>query len=111
VLFETFDKQLARLPGNTRLFPGHDYIETNLKFTLSREPDNLAAQAMLQAVTGHTGAEAPVTTLLQEKQHNTFFRLDQAGLIAKLRESVPDLPQNPDAQAVFVALRTLRNQW
>ena len=111
VLFETFDKQLARLPGNTRLFPGHDYIETNLKFTLSREPYNLAAQAMLQAVTGHTGEAAPVTTLLQEKQHNTFFRLDQAGLIAKLRESVPDLPQNPDAQAVFVALRTLRNQW
>lgn len=111
VLFDTFDKQLARLPANTRLFPGHDYIETNLKFTLSREPDNLAAQAMLEAVTGHDGDASPVTTLGQEKLHNTFFRLDQAGLIAKLRESVPDLPQNPDAQAVFVALRTLRNQW
>ncbi|WP_210542910.1 hydroxyacylglutathione hydrolase [Rhodoferax sp. PAMC 29310] len=111
ILFETFDKQLARLPDNTRLFPGHDYIETNLKFTLSREPENLTAQKLLTAVAGQGGDASPVTTLLQEKQHNTFFRLNQPGLIAKLRESLPDLPHNPDAQAVFVALRTLRNQW
>lgn len=111
VLFETFDKQLARLPGNTRLFPGHDYLETNLKFTLSREPGNQAAQDLLKSLHSEGGDASPVTTLQQEKQHNTFFRLDQSALIAKLRESVPDLPQNPDAQAVFVALRTLRNQW
>jgi len=111
VLFETFDKQLARLPGKTRLFPGHDYIETNLKFTLSREPGNQAAQDLLKSLASEGGDASPVTTLQQEKQHNTFFRLDQSALIAKLRESLPDLPQNPDAQAVFVALRTLRNQW
>ena len=111
VLFETFDKQLSRLPGNTRLFPGHDYIETNLKFTLSREPGNQAAQDLLKSLNSEGGDASPVTTLQQEKQHNSFFRLDQSALIAKLRESVPDLPQNPDAQAVFVALRTLRNQW
>ena len=111
MLYETFARQLARLPGNTRLFPGHDYIETNLKFTLSREPDNAAAQEMLTAVTGHDGDASPVATLAQEKLHNTSLRLDQPGLIAKLRESVPDLPQNPSEKDVFVALRTLRNQW
>lgn len=111
MLFETFDKQLARLPDNTRLFPGHDYMETNLKFTLSREPENLAAQDLLRATTGQGGDATPVTTLLQEKQYNTFFRLDQPGLIAKLRESMPDLAHDPDPQAVFMALRTLRNQW
>jgi hydroxyacylglutathione hydrolase len=52
-----------------------------------------------------------VTTLAQEKQHNTFFRLDQPGVIAGLRQSLPDLPANPQARDVFVALRTLRNQW
>lgn len=110
-LYKTFDQQLSRLPDNTRLFPGHDYIETNLKFTLSREPQNLAAQALLSAVAGQGGDSAPVTTLQQEKQHNTFFRLDQPGIIANLRESLPDLAHNPNAQDVFVALRTLRNQW
>ena len=111
ILFETFAKQLARLPGNTRLFPGHDYIETNLKFTLSCEPDNSAAQEMIKAVTGNDGEASPIATLAQEKLHNTFFRLGQPGLIAKLRESFPDLPQNPSAKDVFVALRTLRNDW
>ena len=33
-------RQLAKLPGDTRVYPGHDYIENNLRFTLAREPDN-----------------------------------------------------------------------
>ena len=35
-LYATFAEQLSRLPDNTLVYPGHDYIETNLKFTLSR---------------------------------------------------------------------------
>ncbi len=111
LLFETFASQLSRLPDNTRLFPGHDYIETNLKFTLSREPDNAAAQALLPKVTGHDPATSVVTTLAQEKQHNTFFRLDQPAVIAGLRQSLPTLSEHPQEREVFVALRTLRNQW
>jgi hydroxyacylglutathione hydrolase len=111
LLFETFANQLSRLPDNTRLFPGHDYIETNLKFTMSREPDNTAGQALLPRVTDHDPATSVVTTLAQEKQHNTFFRLDRPGVIAGLRQSLPDLPEHPQAREVFVALRTLRNHW
>lgn len=110
-LFRSFAEQLSRLPDNTRLYPGHDYIETNLKFTLSREPDNAAAQARLPAVTGHDPEQAMVTTLGQEKEHNSFFRLDQPAIIAHLREHFPDLPQQPDPQTVFRALRELRNKW
>jgi hydroxyacylglutathione hydrolase len=110
-LYRTFAEQLARLPGNTRLYPGHDYIETNLKFTLSREPDNAAAQALLPGVTGHDPASSVVTTLAQEHAHNTFFRLDNARVIAGLRESVPELPAQPDAETVFRTLRELRNKW
>ena len=110
-LYDTFARQLARLPEHTRLYPGHDYIEANLKFTLSREPDNLAAQALLPAVAGHDPATSVVTTLGQEKQHNTFFRLDSATVITKLRERFPELPSDPDAKTVFSALRALRNDW
>ena len=46
-LYKTFAEQLERLPGNTRVYPGHDYIENNLKFTHSREPDNADAKALL----------------------------------------------------------------
>ncbi|MBC7443955.1 MAG: hydroxyacylglutathione hydrolase [Polaromonas sp.] len=110
-LYDTFARQLDRLPGDTRLYPGHDYIESNLKFTLSREPGNQAAQALLPTVTAHDPARSVVTTLAQEKQHNAFFRLGNAAIIAKLRERFPELPEEPEARSVFAALRALRNEW
>ena len=110
-LYSTFADQLARLPDNTLVYPGHDYIETNLKFTLAREPGNAAALARLPTVTGHDPAASAVTTLGEERQFNTFMRLGSAGLIAKLRETFPDLPDQPDAKTVFTKLRELRNTW
>jgi hydroxyacylglutathione hydrolase len=111
LLYATFAEQLAKLPDNTRVYPGHDYIENNLKFTLNREPDNTAASALLPSVEGHDPAKAAVTTLGEEKQFNTFMRLKSAGLIARLREAFPDLPEQPDAKTVFSKLRELRNTW
>lgn len=110
-MYSTFATQLSRLPPTTRLYPGHDYIENNLKFTLAREPDNSAAQALLQKVAGGDAATSPVLTLADEYQVNTFFRLSSPSLIAKLRENFPDLPDEPDAKTVFIKLRELRNSW
>ena len=98
-------------PTSTRVYPGHDYIENNLRFTLAREPDNAAANAMLPRVSGQDPATARVTTLAEEKRINTFLRLTSASVIAKLREEFPDLPERPDAKTVFVKLRELRNRW
>lgn len=66
---------------------------------------------MLPKVKDHAPATSIVTTLAQEKQFNTFFRLTSAGVIARLREKFPDLPEHPDAKTVFVKLRELRNKW
>ena len=110
-LYATFAEQLAALPADTLVYPGHDYIETNLKFTLSREPDNAEAKARLPGVSGHDPAKSAVTTLDEEKRFNAFFRLQSPGLIAKLRESFPELPEKPDPQTVFLKLRELRNVW
>lgn len=111
LLFATFVEQLAKLPADTQVYPGHDYIENNLKFTLSREPDNADAKALLPQVAGHDPATSLVTTLADEKRFNTFFRLTSASVIARLREAFPDLPETPDAKTVFVKLRELRNTW
>ena len=110
-LYATFVEQLARLPDNTQVYPGHDYIENNLRFTLAREPDNAAAKALLPSVADHDPAKSAVTTLAQEKLINTFLRLRSPSVIARLRESFPDLPDEPDAKTVFTKLRELRNQW
>ncbi len=110
-LYRTFVDQLARLPDETRVYPGHDYIENNLKFTLDREPGNAAAQALLPSVEAQDPATSIVTTLAQEKDFNTFLRLSSPGVIDRLRERFPELPEKPDAKTVFLKLRELRNSW
>ncbi len=110
-LYATFVDQLARLPEHTQVYPGHDYIENNLRFTLDREPDNAAAKARLPTAAGHDPATSAVTTLADEKQINTFLRLSSPSVIGRLRENFPDLPDQPDAKTVFARLRELRNQW
>jgi hydroxyacylglutathione hydrolase len=109
-LYDTFVTQLARLPDETRVYPGHEYLTRNLEFTLDREPSNQdAAQLLGQA--HHDPAAALVTTLGQEKRINTFFRLQNPTVIARLREAFPDIGEHPDARTVFVKLRELRNRW
>ena len=110
-LFRTFSKQLNALPANTRIYPGHDYIENNLRFTLNREPDNAQAQTLLDQVTGQDLQDPLVTTLALEREVNAFFRLTQATVTAELKAAFPDLPNNPDEETVFVKLRELRNSW
>ena len=110
-LYKTFAEQLARLPGRTLVYPGHDYIENNLRFTLNREPDNRRAQEMLDQLAGQDPSRAYVSTLDVERDINTFFRLSGPTVIARLREAFPDLPDHPDPQTVFLKLRELRNKW
>jgi hydroxyacylglutathione hydrolase len=110
-LYQTFASQLARLPDATLVYPGHDYIANNLRFTLDREPDNGRAQQLLGQVAEQDPTRAMVTTLALEKEINTFFRLHSKTVIARLREAFPDLPDEPDAKTVFLKLRELRNKW
>jgi hydroxyacylglutathione hydrolase len=110
-LYETFAAQLARLPEATRVFPGHEYVVRNLEFTLDREPGNSAAQDLLARARNDDPAHALVTTLAEEKQVNTFFRLQNPSVIGRLREAFPDIGEHPDARTVFLKLRELRNRW
>jgi len=110
-LYKTFSQQLAKLPATTLIYPGHDYIENNLRFTLDREPDNAQAQAMLAKLAGQDTNKAYVSTLAVEMEINTFFRLSSPSVIAALRAKFPDLPVHPDPRTVFLKLRELRNSW
>jgi hydroxyacylglutathione hydrolase len=110
-LYKTFSEQLARLPDSTMIYPGHDYIANNLRFTLNREPDNQRAQEMFDELKDQDPDHAYVSTLDVERQVNTFFRLTSPTVIATLREAFPDLPEKPDQRTVFLKLRELRNSW
>ena len=110
-LYQTFVRQLAKLPDATRIHPGHDYWENNLAFTLDREPDNPKAAELLEAVRERDPNDALISTLALEKEINTFFRLTSPSVVAKLRETFPGLSEPLDARTVFLKLRELRNRW
>jgi hydroxyacylglutathione hydrolase len=110
-LYDTFSNQLARLPDSTLIYPGHDYIANNLRFTLDREPDNKRAPELLKKV-DHQDINKPlVSTLALEREINTFFRLQNPSVIRRLQERFSDMPENPDPKTVFLKLRQLRNDW
>jgi len=111
LLYQTFVDQLAKLPDSTRVYPGHEYMARNLAFTLDREPNNASATHALAEARAHEPAAARVTTLGEEKRVNTFLRLSNPEIIARLRDKFPEIGERPDARTVFIKLRELRNKW
>ena len=110
-LYQTFVGQLAKLADETLIYPGHDYIENNLNFTLDREPDNTRAASLLPEIKQQDPHAPRVTTIGMEKEINAFFRLHNPTVIKRLREAFPDMSDDPDPKEVFVKLRELRNNW
>jgi hydroxyacylglutathione hydrolase len=111
VLYATFAEKIAPLPDATRVYPGHEYMTNNLGFTLDREPDNQAAKDLLEELADQDPNNAKITTLGEERQINTFLRLDSPSVIAGVKAAFPELPDSPDEKTVFLKLRELRNNW
>jgi hydroxyacylglutathione hydrolase len=112
VLARTFTHVFPRLDGKLAVHPGHDYAERNLPFVLSLEPGNDAARRRLDEVRAARarGEEPPATTLDEERAVNPFLRTGEASV----REAVARLAGTPvgeGAEAVFVALRALRDRY
>lgn len=111
LMHQTFVDQIFPLPDAVRVFPGHDYIENNLAFTLDREPDNLSAQALQSEFNHGLDAETYVSTLGMERKINVFFRTSYAsvreGVAQRLNLDISSL----DDRSTFVGLRQLRDTW
>lgn len=108
-MYRTFVEQLAFLPDETRIYPGHDYIINNLKFSLSVEPTNDFARQLLAQVSDQDPNDRLVTTMAVEKKMNPFFRLDSREITLNLKERFPDMDEDPET--VFVNLRSVRDDW
>lgn len=109
-LARTFATVFPALAGGLEVHPGHDYARENLPFVLALEPGNAAARARLEAVLArHAAGEEPApTTLAEERAVNPFLRTgdpDVREAVAR-RWSAP----LPSPEAVFVALRALRDR-
>jgi hydroxyacylglutathione hydrolase len=107
-LFDSIQTLTQRAHPNTRIYPGHDYLPTNLAFTLSLLTDHPPALALKATSDQQTPDTRQTTTLSEEAQINLFLRLDDDNLATVLKEK--GFPTDT-ARARFTALRQLRDQW
>lgn len=107
-MYETFKAVLKPLPDETILYPGHDYMKTNLGFSLAWEPNNEDTTYWQRSVESLQPNDMPYMTLGQERLYNPFLRLESPSLIAKLEASGESITSSI---AVFTALRSRRDKW
>ena len=106
VLYQTISEQFQVLEDDIVVYPGHDYLENNLRFTLKFEPNNQTAKEWLERVSSADYVPGTVQTNIgNEKSFNTFMRLDNRDIISHLSLD------NPEPKQVFLALRSLRDSW
>jgi hydroxyacylglutathione hydrolase len=97
MMFDALHSKLGTLPGDMRVFCGHEYTESNLRFALHAEPTNGAIAEKLERVRAlraaraadwHDAAPAEMTvpsTLAEEHATNPFLRARDAAELGRLR--------------------------
>jgi hydroxyacylglutathione hydrolase len=106
VLYQSVMK-LAALPGDTRLYCGHEYTQSNGKFALAVDPDNQRLQDRMKEVAALREKKAPTlpSLLSLEMVTNPFLRADDPGIQKNLGMS------GADPAAVFTELRERKNKF
>jgi hydroxyacylglutathione hydrolase len=80
-------QRIASLPGDVRIYCGHEYTLANARFALHAEPHNAAVAARLDEATSlrERGEITLPTTVAQERETNPFVRATDADEFARLR--------------------------
>jgi hydroxyacylglutathione hydrolase len=78
--------KIRDLPGETRLYCGHEYTLANARFALTIEPENAALQARAKQVEAQRarGELTLPTTVALERETNPFLRPDSATIRKRL---------------------------
>jgi hydroxyacylglutathione hydrolase len=105
IMWESLLK-LRALPDDFRLYCGHEYTASNVKFALNVDADNAALQARAEEVTRLRAAGKPTipSLLAEEKKANVFLRADDPAVAIKLRM------KGASAAEVFGELRERKNK-
>ena len=98
--------KLRALPDDFKLYCGHEYTASNVKFALSVDSDNAALKARAAEVTRLRGENKPtIPSLLgEEKKINIFLRADDPSVAIKLHM------KGASAEDVFRELRERKNK-
>jgi len=91
--------KLGALPGDTRVYCGHEYSQSNCEFALQVEPENSALQTRAEQVKKlreHDRVTLP-TTIAEERRYNPFMRTRETDVIAAAKSIEPEIESAPEA--------------
>jgi hydroxyacylglutathione hydrolase len=121
MMHEALNVKLAELPDDTRIFCGHEYTESNLRFALSVEPENEALQKKMDwvrerraraASSWHDATPEEMTvpsTMREERETNPFMRVDSAEIIESVKRRYPGT--ETDAVAILGRVRAMKDSF
>jgi hydroxyacylglutathione hydrolase len=100
--------RLTALPGDTRVYSGHEYTESNLRFAAHLEPSNADVRRAQERASALRARGEPTmgTTLADERAVNPFLRVRAP----ELRATLGIAPDASDVEA-FAAIRTAKDSF
>ncbi len=101
--------RLAALPGETRIFCGHEYTEANLRFAMAVEPANSAIMDYVKRAAGLRAQGRPTlpSTIELEKRVNPFLRCRHEDVKSAAERRAGRMLSTP--VAVFAEIRSWKD--
>jgi len=105
-MFQSLNK-LKNLPGDTKIYCGHEYTFTNLKFCLKFNPNNKLLKEKKDYVEQCLKNKKPTipTTISEEIKTNIFFRFNDPDV-----KKAINLENSPELE-IFTKLRDLKDSF
>jgi hydroxyacylglutathione hydrolase len=99
--------KLAALPGETRVYCGHEYTQANGRFATTVEPDNPALKARVEEVAKLRAESLPTlpTTIAAELAANPFLRVEEPSVQVAVGMT------GADPAAVFAEVRARKDRF
>jgi len=99
--------KLASLPESTRVYCAHEYTQSNGRYALTVEPDNIALIARMEEVNHNRkhGLSTIPSTIELEKATNPFFRVQSPALQKNLNM------QNDPLVEIFAEIRRRKDRF
>tara|TARA_B100000963_G_scaffold345595_1_gene349835 strand:+ start:613 stop:1374 length:762 start_codon:yes stop_codon:yes gene_type:complete len=105
-MFNSLNK-IKSLPGDTKIYCGHEYTKNNIRFCLKFNPNNNHLREKAKEIEAKTKDEKPTipSTIRDEIQTNIFLRYDDLDV-----KSALDLKNASDIE-IFTKLRDLKDSF
>jgi hydroxyacylglutathione hydrolase len=110
MMHESLNVRLAALPDDTRVYCGHEYTASNLRFAAHVEPGNAAVRAKAERVAAQRARNEPTvpSTIAEERATNPFMRVGSAEIITSM---AAQLAGGTSPEAVLGAVRAAKDNF